>query len=106
MLPCRDAVFEFEVRLEGCPQVQFRRSALARGVIWASLSQCLRQTKNFQLWREQCRRQIARQLSARLKYGFVRARNREHINRSFTTMSEYRAWCEQHHPAYLGYGRA
>lgn len=59
-----------------------------------------------QLWREQCRRQLRRPMSARLKYGFVATANRERVNRSFTTMSEYRAWCESHQPSYLGYGAA
>ena len=58
------------------------------------------------LWREQCRRQMQRPLSARLKYGFVQVSNRERTNRSFATMNEYREWCEQHQPSYLGYGRA
>lgn len=62
--------------------------------------------ETLQLWREQCRRQMKRPLSARLKYGFVRVSNRDHTNRSFATMSEYRAWCEQHQPSYLGYGHA
>lgn len=57
-------------------------------------------------WREQCRRQMQRPMSARLKYGFVGAANREKVNRSFQTMSEYRAWCESHLPSYLGYGSA
>ena len=58
------------------------------------------------LWREQCRRQLQRPMSARLKYGFVAAAHRERINRSFDTMHDYRAWCEQNLPSYLGYGRA
>ena len=49
---------------------------------------------------------MKRPLSARLKYGFVRAANREQVNRSFATMADYRAWCEQNMPSYLGYGRA
>lgn len=57
-------------------------------------------------WREQCHRQMQRPMSARLKYGFVAVANRERINRSFQTMSDYRAWCESHLPSYLGYGPA
>lgn len=59
-----------------------------------------------ELWREQCRRQLRRPMSARLKYGFVSAANRERVNRSFATMKEYREWCERSLPAYLGYGSA
>jgi len=64
------------------------------------------ETKTMDLWREQCRRQMRRPLSARLKYGFVRAANREQVNRSFATMAEYRAWCEENLPSYLGYAPA
>ena len=62
--------------------------------------------ETMKLWREQCRRQMQRPVSARIKYGFVAAANRDRINRSFDTMSEYRAWCEKELPAWLGYGRA
>ena len=59
-------------------------------------------------WREQCRRGLERDVMTRIKYGFC------HVHkpvlddvpcRSFTTMAEYRAWCERELPAYLGYGR-
>ena len=60
-------------------------------------------------FREQCRRQMARPLASRLKYGF----NRVHKPvlddapwRSFNSMAEYRAWCEANLPDYLGYKRA
>jgi hypothetical protein len=59
-----------------------------------------------QLWREQCRRQMSRPMSARLKYGFVAAANRERVNRSFATMREYRLWSAGHYPSYMGYGTA
>lgn len=59
-----------------------------------------------QLWREQCRRQLQRPMSARLKYGFVGVANRERVNRSFDSMSDYRLWCEKNHPSWLGYERA
>jgi hypothetical protein len=60
-------------------------------------------------FREQCRRQMARPLAARIKYGF----NRVHKPvlddapwRAFATMAEYRAWCEANLPEYLGFKRA
>ena len=62
--------------------------------------------ETMQLWREQCRCQLRRPLSDRLKYGFVAVANRERINRSFDSLSAYRAWCEANLPSYLGYGRA
>jgi len=60
-------------------------------------------------WREQCRRQLSRHVLTRIKYGFC------HVHkpvlddapvRVFTTMAEYRRWCDHHLPAYLGYRSA
>jgi hypothetical protein len=57
-------------------------------------------------FREQCRRQLDRPLELRVKYGF----NRVHKPvlddapwRSFATMAEYRAWCAENLPEYLGF---
>jgi hypothetical protein len=62
-----------------------------------------------ELFREQCRRQMERPLALRMKYGF----NRVHKPvlddapwRSFDSTADYRAWCEQNLPEYLGYQRA
>ena len=57
-------------------------------------------------WREQCRRQLARPMRSRERYGFVARKNRERVNRVFDSMAEYRQWCEENLPEYLGYGRA
>jgi len=61
------------------------------------------------LFREQCRRQMARPLKDRLKYGFARV-HRPVLDdapwRAFATMAEYRAWCEANLPDYLGFKRA
>ncbi len=60
-------------------------------------------------WREQCRQQLARPVEMRIKYGFC------HVHkpvlddaplRAFATMTEYRRWCDESLPAYLGYRRA
>jgi hypothetical protein len=57
-------------------------------------------------WREQCRLQLERDVVTRIKYGFC------HVHkpvlddapvRIFATMAEYRRWCDQALPAYLGY---
>ena len=57
-------------------------------------------------WREQCRRGLDRDVMTRIKYGFC------HVHkpvlddvpyRSFATMAEYRRWCAENLPAYLGY---
>jgi len=60
-------------------------------------------------FREQCRRQMDRPLTLRLKYGFCRTYKPVLDDapwRAFNTMAEYRAWCEGNLPAYLGFQRA
>jgi hypothetical protein len=49
-----------------------------------------------------------RPLSTRLKYAFVRTYQPvldDAKYRSFETMEEYRRWCEENLPTWLGYGR-
>ena len=59
-------------------------------------------------WRGQCRRQLDRDVTTRIKYGFC------HVHkpvlddapfRAFATLAEYREWCEKNLPEYLGYRR-
>lgn len=60
-------------------------------------------------FRDQCRRQVDRPLTLRLKYGFYRTYKPvldDSPWRAFDTMAEYRAWCEGNLPAYLGFKRA
>jgi hypothetical protein len=57
-------------------------------------------------FRDQCRRQLQRQLEDRIKYGFYRTYKPvmdDAPYRAFATMSEYRAWCEANLPEFLGY---
>jgi hypothetical protein len=57
-------------------------------------------------WRDQCRRQMARPLALRLKYGFnyvYKPVLDDAPWRSFSTMQAYRAWCAEHLPEYLGF---
>lgn len=59
-------------------------------------------------WREQCRQQLARDVTSRIKYGFCHVHKPvldDAPYRIFATMADYRAWCEQELPAYLGYRR-
>ena len=61
-----------------------------------------------ELFREQCRRQMDRPLSLRIKYGFFRTHKPVLDDapwRSFNSMAEYREWCEKNLPAYLGFKR-
>ena len=57
-------------------------------------------------FREQCRRQMARSLETRMKYGFCRV-YRPVLDdaevRVFATTRAYREWCAKNLPAYLGY---
>lgn len=62
-----------------------------------------------QAWAIQCREQLQRDVVTRIKYGFC------HVHkpvlddaplRAFATMAEYRRWCEESLPAYLGYRSA
>jgi hypothetical protein len=59
-----------------------------------------------QAFREQCRRQMARPLAARMKYGWCRV-NRPVLDtpgtRIFSSTQAYREWCAANLPAYLGF---
>jgi hypothetical protein len=62
-----------------------------------------------QAWREQCRRQLQRDVMTRIKYGFCHVYKPvldDAPVRAFATMKEYREWCEKNLPPYLGYRRA
>ena len=57
-------------------------------------------------FREQCRRQMARPLAQRIKYGFCRIYKPVLDDapwRVFNSMTEYREWCDKNLPKYLGY---
>lgn len=62
--------------------------------------------KEIQLWREQCRRQIKRSLKDKINYGFVYTYKKvldDASFRIFSSMSEYKKWCDKNLPVYLGY---
>jgi hypothetical protein len=49
-----------------------------------------------------------RPLEQRLKYAFIKTYKPvldDAAYRSFETMADYRRWCEEHLPDWLGYGR-
>ena len=59
-----------------------------------------------ELWRDQCRRQMRRPLALRERYGFVSVHRPvmdDAPYRVFNTMAEYRKWCSDNLPEYLGY---
>lgn len=59
-------------------------------------------------WREQCRQQLERDVATRIRYGFCHVHKPvldDEAYRTFATMAEYRAWCAEALPEYLGYRR-
>jgi hypothetical protein len=57
-------------------------------------------------WRAQCQRQLARPTLARIKYGFGWVHKPvldDGPSRAFDSMEEYRRWCHEKLPPYLGY---
>lgn len=65
-----------------------------------------REAAEAQAFREQCRRQMARPIATRMKYGFCRV-NRPVLDtpgtRIFSSTQAYREWCAENLPAYLGF---
>jgi len=60
----------------------------------------------WELFADQCRRQMQRPLRDRLRYGFYRQHKPvldDAPYRTFATTAEYRQWCHENLPAYLGY---
>jgi len=59
-------------------------------------------------FRQQCRRQLARPVADRIRFGFFRNANPVRDgngNRSFDSTGEYRRFCARNFPAYFGYAR-
>jgi hypothetical protein len=57
-------------------------------------------------WREQCRRQMTRPMKLRERYGFVSTYKPvldDAPYRVFSSTAEYRRWCDENLPRYLGY---
>ena len=68
-----------------------------------------REDEEARAFREQCRRQMARPIEARMRYGFCRVYRPvldDASVRVFSTMQEYRDWCAANLPAYLGFQSA
>lgn len=58
-------------------------------------------------FRGQCERSLNRSVADRMRYGFnyvYKPVLDDAEWRSFATMEEYRQWCRQNLPKYLGYG--
>ena len=59
-------------------------------------------------WREEFEAAAQRPLATRFRYAFIRTYKPvldDARYRAFTTMSEYRDWCDRNLPSWLGYGR-
>jgi hypothetical protein len=61
-----------------------------------------------QEWWEEFEAAGRRPLAVRMRYSFIRTYKPvldDALYRSFDTMEEYRKWCEENLPDWLGYGR-
>ncbi|HEX4130057.1 MAG TPA: hypothetical protein VHZ24_08435 [Pirellulales bacterium] len=59
-------------------------------------------------WRDEFDAAARRSLETRFRYSFIRTYKPvldDATYRSFDSTAEYRQWCEQHLPDWLGYGR-
>ena len=59
-------------------------------------------------WRAEFEAAARRPLPLRMRYAFIRTYKPvldDAPSRSFETMAEYRRWCEEKLPSWLGYGR-
>ena len=59
-------------------------------------------------WLEEFEAAARRSLETRMRYAFIKTYKPvldDAAYRSFDTMAEYRRWCEDHLPDWLGYGR-
>lgn len=60
-------------------------------------------------WHEEFAAASKRSLEERVRYGFVKTYKPvmdDAEYRSFNTTAEYRQWCEENLPSWLGYGKA
>lgn len=60
-------------------------------------------------WHEEFAAAAKRSLEERVRYGFVKTYKPvldDADYRSFDTTAEYRQWCEENLPSWLGYGKA
>lgn len=59
-------------------------------------------------WREEFEAAARRPLATRMRYAFIRTYKPvldDARFRSFTTMDDYRRWCQEELPGWLGYAR-
>jgi hypothetical protein len=59
-------------------------------------------------WHEEFEANMRRPLATRFKYSFIKTYRPvldDAPYRSFETMADYRKWCEENLPSWLGYGR-
>jgi len=60
-------------------------------------------------WEAEFAAAARRPLRTRMRYAFIKTYKPvldDAPYRSFASMAEYRRWCEEHLPSWLGYGRA
>ncbi len=67
------------------------------------------QNRQWAEWQAEFEAAARRPLALRMRYSFIRTYKPvldDASYRSFETMAEYRNWCEQNLPHWLGYGRS
>jgi hypothetical protein len=106
---CGMTVDEPSTAAGNCPPVKStgRQEAVCRPRPRCDMIESMSQA-DLEAFRQQCLRQLARPVSARIRYGFFRNPNPvrdSNRNRSFSSMAEYRRFCEESYPEYFGYAR-
>ena len=64
--------------------------------------------EDLRAWEAEFEAAARRPLRTRFRYAFIKTHKPvldDASYRSFATMAEYRAWCEENLPSWLGYGR-
>lgn len=78
----------------------------ARSVLSAYGCQRMNAEESDNEWKAQCRRQLERPTLDRIKYGFAWVHKPvldDGASRAFDSMADYRQWCHENLPPYLGY---
>ena len=73
-----------------------------------SVGKLVEETDIPQDWHEEFEAAARRSLETRMRYAFIHTYKPvldDATYRSFDTMEEYRRWCEENLPEWLGYGR-
>ena len=84
------------------------RQAWARKLTRSKTSRSLEDESTAREWLEEFEAAARRPLETRMRYAFIKTYKPvldDATYRSFDTMEDYRRWCEENLPSWLGYGR-